>query len=125
MAKIDDLWQQWLPGEKGVKTAGDAYLLFVEVVTKVRGMAASAAAAVWSVPVKRGEKNISALQELADAKTQAISANAKLDELLKRPSSSVELSDTQVALLAAKVGEKVAVGLAPAVLDLMSKRLQS
>lgn len=123
MAKIDDLWQRWQPGEAGVKTAGDLYLLFAEVVTKVRTLAADTAKAVWSTQVSRGGGKVSALQELADAKTYGITANEKLDELLKRP--SVTLTDAQADQLADKVGQKVALSIAPAVLDAMAKRLES
>lgn len=125
MAKIDDIWEQWLPGKTGVKAAGAAYLLFVEIVTKVRALGATAAKAVWATPVNRGGKNVSALQEVADAKTQGITANQKLDQLLARPATSVELTDAQLDRMAAKVGEKVALTLAPSILDLMAKRLQS
>lgn len=125
MAKIDDLWEAWLPGKAGVKEAGDAYKLFVEIVTKVRALGTTVAKAVWATPVNRGGKNVTALQEVADAKTLGIDANRKLDDLLKRPAASVELTDAQLERMAGKVGEKVALTLAPAVLDLMSKRLQS
>lgn len=125
MAKIDDLWQRWQPGQAGVKTAGDLYLLFAEMVTTVRTLAADTAKAVWATPISRGKDKIPALQELADAKTLSIQANAKLDELLKRPATSVTLTDVQVDQLAEKVGEKVALQLAPAILDQMSKRLAS
>lgn len=122
MAKIDDLWQEWLPGEAGKKTAGAAYLLFVEILTTVRTLVAGTAKAVWATTVARDGKKISALQELADAKTLGMNANVKLDELLKRP--AVALTDAQVDQLAAKVGEKVALSIAPAVLDAMSARLK-
>jgi hypothetical protein len=125
MAKIDDLWQQWLPGQAGVKAAGTAYLHFVEILTKTRTAVADTAKAVWAQPVSRDGKKIPALQELADAKTLSIQTNAKLDELLKRPAAAVTLTDAQVDQLAAKVGEKVALQLAPAILDQMSKRLAS
>lgn len=119
MAKIDDLWQQWLPGQAGVKQAGGAYLLFVEILTKARTAVADTVKGVWGQTVTRGDKSIPALQELADAKTLGIDANTKLDELLKRP--AVGLSDAQVDQLA----QKVALGIAPAVLDAMAKRLES
>lgn len=127
MAKIDDLWQRWLPGQAGVKEAGDIYLLFAEVVNNVRSVVknltvAKIRDAVWTQTVKRTSGNVSALQELADAKTNTITALAKLDELLKRP--SVTLTDAQVDQLADKVGQKVALALAPTVLDLMAERLK-
>jgi hypothetical protein len=125
MAKIDDLWQRLLPGEKNVKTAGDVYLLFVDVVQRVRTAVADTTKAVWDQPVRRDGKNVSALQELADAKTLGMQNGAKLDELLKRPAASVSLTDAQVDTLAAKVGEKVALAVAPAVLDAMSARLKA
>lgn len=123
MAKIDEIWQTWMPGKAGVKTAGDAYVLFVEIVTKVRGLGATAAKAVWSTTVSRDSGKVSALQELADAKTHGITANAKLDELLKRPVATVSLTDAQLNAMAQKVGEQVALSIAPKVLDMMSKRL--
>lgn len=124
MAKIDELWEAWMPGKAGVKTAGDAYLLFVEVVTKVRTLATDTAKAVWATTVSRDGKKIPALQELADAKTHAIANGKKLDELLGRPAASVSLSDAQLEQLAGKVGDKVALKIAPAVLDAMSARLK-
>lgn len=132
MAKIDDLWQQWLPGQAGVKSAGDAYLLFVEMLTKVRdttarvlklNTGAETRDLVWDRPVQRDGKGVPAIQELADAKTLGMSANQKLDELLKR--GAVTLSDAQVEALAERVGEKVALSVAPGVLNLMSERLKS
>lgn len=132
MAKIDDLWQQWLPGQAGVKPAGEAYLLFVETLTKVRDIAARIVKLntgaetrdlVWGRPVTRDGKGVPAIQELADAKTLGMTANQKLDELLKRPPAT--LTDAQVEALAARVGEKVALSVAPGVLDLMSERLKS
>lgn len=125
MAKIDDLWQRWQPGEAGVKSAGDLYLLFAEMVKNVRTVATDAAKATWATPVSRDGGKVSALQELADSKTLGMQNSKKLDELLKRPAASVSLTDAQVDALAAKVGEKVALAIAPAVLDLMAKRLQS
>jgi len=124
MAKIDDLWQRWQPGEAGVKTAGDLYLLFADMLQKVRTAAAESAKAVWATTVRRDGKDVSALQELADAKTLSYQAVAKLDELLKRPTASVSLTDAQVDQLADKVGQKVALSIAPAVLDAMAGRLK-
>lgn len=132
MAKIDDLWQQWMPGQAGVKTAGPAYLLFVETLTKVRDITARVVKLgaetrdlVWDRPITRDGKGVPAIQELADAKTLGMSANQKLDELLKRPAVTASLTDAQVDAMAVKVGEQVALKVAPAVLDAMSKRLES
>jgi hypothetical protein len=125
MAKIDDLWQRWQPGEAGVKTAGDLYGYFAEMLTKVRTAVADTTKAVWDQPVRRDGKNVSALQELADAKTLGMQNGAKLDELLKRPAASVSLTDAQIVKLADEVGQKVALSIAPAVLDAMAKRLES
>lgn len=129
MAKIDDLWQRWQPGQAGVKTAGDLYLTFADAVTKIKSLAQNLTAAkirdaVWAQTVKRTSGNVSALQELADAKTNTITALAKLDELLKRPTASVSLTDAQVDALAKKVGEEVALSIAPNILDQMSARLK-
>ena len=44
--------------------------------------AASIRDAVWARPVTRSGKNVTAIQELADAKTEGIKANGKLDALL-------------------------------------------
>jgi hypothetical protein len=119
MAKIDDLWQRWQPGESGVKSAGDLYLLFAEMVKNVRTAATDAAKATWATTVNRDGGKVSALQELADAKTLGMQNSKKLDELLKRPVAS--LTDAQLDALA----DKVALSIAPAVLDQMSKRLAS
>lgn len=124
MEKIDELWQNWMPGKKGVKVAGEGYKLFVEIVQKVRTAAADSAKGVWATTVSRGGKKITALQELADAKSAALANGAKLEELLKRPATTVSLTDAQVDQLAAKVGDKVALTLAPAVLDALADRLK-
>src|SRR5690606_26148255 len=63
MAKIDDLWQRWQPGQAGVKTAGDLYGYFVEVLNVARGAVASITKAVWDAPVSRDGKKVRALQE--------------------------------------------------------------
>ena len=137
MEEVKELWQRWLPGKGGVKHAGDLYLVFADAVAKIKSIAtnvttAKIASAVWSTRVKRGTgAGIEALQELADAKTQGITANGKLDalskkldELLKRPTSSVALTDAQVAQMADKIGQAVALAIAPQVLDLMAERLK-
>ncbi|ALJ20370.1 peptidoglycan DD-metalloendopeptidase family protein [Microbacterium sp. No. 7] len=125
MDKINELWQRLLPGEAGKKTAGDVYLTFLDLVSRVKGLAATAAKTVWETPVTRGDKKISALQELADAKTLGQTANAKLDQLLARPVSEISLTPEQMGRLAEAIGSAVALQVAPAVLDQMAKRLES
>ena len=73
---IREMYQEILPGKAGVKTQGGVNKLLTDILAAVRGVksppsAADAAEAVWATTVKRGGKDISALQELADAKTFA------------------------------------------------------
>lgn len=119
-AKLDEIWQRWLPGKEGVKSAGDVYLLFADVVKRVRSLAADSAKGVWATTVSRGGAKVSALQELADAKTYGVSANEKLDQLLKRPVATVEITDA----MAKKIGQEVALAVAPKILDAMAARLK-
>jgi len=72
---IAELYQELLPGKAGVKSQGAVHKVFADILAAVRGAsspsAADTARAVWATTVKRGGKDVSALQELADAKTYA------------------------------------------------------
>lgn len=69
---------------------------------------------VWKVPVKRGGVNIPALQELADAKTQATAAAKSAAEILTLVKNFTlpparELTEAELEAIAAKVAAKIKV----------------
>jgi len=108
--KIDELYQALMPGKAGVRTQGPVNKMISDTLEAVRGIesptAAEVAGAVWSTPVKRGGKNISALQELADAKTHAAEAAKGItaaqvqviaDEIAKHIGSTLRVDAAAIA----------------------------
>lgn len=75
---------------------------------------------VWKWPVKRGGKNIPAIQELADAKTLAISNGAKLDAILAHLNAGGAGID--IDTLASKVADAVGPDIADDVADELDAR---
>tara|TARA_R100000365_G_C2746946_1_gene76470 strand:- start:699 stop:1571 length:873 start_codon:yes stop_codon:yes gene_type:complete len=83
---IRDELRELLPGKEGVRNQGATNKLFIEMYTTIRGMVRS----VWAFPVKRGGGSVSAIQELADAKTNTI-------HLLGREPGAVDVDESALA----------------------------
>jgi hypothetical protein len=76
-------------------------------------MVEDVAAAVWSRSVNRGGKQVSAIQELADAKTNTIALLAKVDSLAESIAAidAGGITDEQITALADKISTSIIASL--------------